>query len=416
MGLAAGVTFYYRAQLVDKTGNESGYTDWVEGSSSSDASAILAAIGADIMTTEAGQELVSQIDTNTDALVATALANHANVLQQWANYGSNRAGIISINTTIANDQQSLAEYQQDVTARFQNNESTIQTTETALADLSGDVSAQYSVKLGVTSDGHYYAAGMGIGIQNTPEGMQSEVLFLADRFAFLNETNNVISTPFAIQGGQTFINSAFIEDASITNEKIGNYIQSANYVAGSAGWYIGKDGTAEFNNVTVRGTVYATDGDFSGTVYANKIDGEIVNGFVLNTIAVDESNSDYSYTNNYIITVNQNYSYPMVASISIPITITQVSNYSGVTGTTLQFKILDTNGNTVSSLSVFADNTANVFPMYNTLTVGIPLAQGVASQSFQMQISHNLHGFIKYTIQGAVVMVMRKLGSITASW
>ncbi|WP_434223360.1 phage tail tip fiber protein [Xenorhabdus bakwenae] len=73
----------------------------------------------------------------------------------------------------------------------------------------------------------------------------------------------------------------------MTNAKIGNFIQSRNYVAGRAGWKIDKGGSAEFHNVTVRGTVHATsgtftgtingtDGNFSGTIYANKIVGDVV--------------------------------------------------------------------------------------------------------------------------------------------
>ncbi|WP_222422799.1 DUF3672 domain-containing protein, partial [Yersinia vastinensis] len=81
----------------------------------------------------------------------------------------------------------------------------------------------------------------------------------------------------------------FIQNGSITNAKIGQYIMSDNYVMGMLGWKIDKLGNAEFNNVTVRGTVYATagkfsgtiesnDGYFGGTVYANKIIGDVVQG------------------------------------------------------------------------------------------------------------------------------------------
>lgn len=59
--------------------------------------------------------------------------------------------------------------------------------------------------------------------------------------------------PFFIDGGVTYIRSAFIKDGTITNAKIGNFIASTNFVAGSAGWRIDKTGDAEFNNVIVRG-------------------------------------------------------------------------------------------------------------------------------------------------------------------
>jgi len=73
------------------------------------------------------------------------------------------------------------------------------------------------------------------------------VLFLADRFALINLINGVVSTPFAIENGQTFIRSAFIQDGTITSAKIGDFIQSNNFVAGVQGWRLSKSGTFENN-------------------------------------------------------------------------------------------------------------------------------------------------------------------------
>ncbi|MNI39314.1 hypothetical protein D3C73_934940 [compost metagenome] len=61
---------------------------------------------------------------------------------------------------------------------------------------------------------------MGIGIENTPAGMQSQVLFLADRFAVMNTANGATATPFVIQNGQVIINNALIGTAAITNAMI----------------------------------------------------------------------------------------------------------------------------------------------------------------------------------------------------
>ncbi|MGT5392810.1 phage tail tip fiber protein, partial [Escherichia coli] len=70
------------------------------------------------------------------------------------------------------------------------------------------------------------------------------------------------------QNGQAIIRDTVIGDGTISNAKIGNYIQSNNYVAGSAGWKLDKAGDAEFNNVTVRGVVYASGGRFTGEIQA----------------------------------------------------------------------------------------------------------------------------------------------------
>ncbi|HGY3719786.1 TPA: DUF1983 domain-containing protein, partial [Citrobacter gillenii] len=110
---------------------------------------------------------------------------------------------------------------------------------------------------------------------NTPSGMQSQVLFLADRFAVMSQAGAAVTLPFVIQNGQTYIDDAMIRDASISNAKIGNVIQSNNWNGSDVGWMINKAGNATFNNVTVRGTIYGNDGYFNGTVRANKIEGDV---------------------------------------------------------------------------------------------------------------------------------------------
>ncbi|MFB4409783.1 DUF1983 domain-containing protein, partial [Enterobacter hormaechei subsp. xiangfangensis] len=113
------------------------------------------------------------------------------------------------------------------------------------ADINNNLNAMYSIKVAIDSNGNQYAAGMGIGVQNTPSGMQSQVLFLADRLAVMAQAGGAVSLPFVIQNGQTFIRDTFIQDGTISNAKIGNYIQSNNYVAGSVGWKLDKSGTFE---------------------------------------------------------------------------------------------------------------------------------------------------------------------------
>ena len=127
----------------------------------------------------------------------------------------------------------------------------------------------YSIKVAVDSNGRQYATGMGIGVENTPSGMQSQVVFLADRFAVTHQAGATVTLPFVIQNGQTIVNDAVIGNGTISNAKIGNYIQSSTWDGtGNVGWHINKSGYAVFNNVTVRGTVYASSGSFSGTINA----------------------------------------------------------------------------------------------------------------------------------------------------
>ncbi|EFB4450140.1 DUF1983 domain-containing protein, partial [Escherichia coli] len=373
MGLKAGQIFWYRAQLVDRSGNESGYTEWVRGQASIDVSDITDVILEEIKDSDTFKDLIEnavdsnekiagmaddikqandelelqaqeiaknaqdigQVQTSVNELsstvgdvssslsdleqtVATAdtalgqridsisvsmdgmtggvknsaiaiiqngLAQVVSRRSQTATNAGNSASIDRVDTTIADTSQAvaralvtldaeaggnisnstdltetLADFTQasatkinTLTVKSGENSAAINVNAQAIADVNGNLSAMYNIKVGVSSNGQYYAAGMGIGVQNTPSGMQSQVIFLADRFAVTTAAGNGVALPFVIQNGQTFIRASFIQDGTIENAKIGNYIQSNNYAAGSAGWKLNKAGDAEFNNVTVRG-------------------------------------------------------------------------------------------------------------------------------------------------------------------
>ncbi|MNJ62465.1 hypothetical protein D3C77_583060 [compost metagenome] len=105
----------------------------------------------------------------------------------------------------------------------------------------------WAVKMQVNAQGQYVAASVGMGIENGPGGLQSNFLVSADTFAVVNGINGTLASPFAVTGGQVFMNSAFIMDGTITNAKIGSYISSTNYVAGQQGWILNKNGTLEIN-------------------------------------------------------------------------------------------------------------------------------------------------------------------------
>jgi predicted phage tail protein len=369
MGLKAGQIFWYRAQLVDRSGNESGYTGWVRGQASIDVSDITDVILEDIKGSETFKDLIEnavdsnekiagmaddikqandelelqaqeiaknaqdigQVQTSVNELSSTvgdvssslsdleqtvatadtalgqridsisvsmdgmtggvknsAIAIIQNGLAQVATRKSlsasvagnsaqldridevivnekeatarsllslqtdvngNKASINSLNQTFSDYQQATATQINGITATVNGHTSAITTNAQAIANVNGDLSAMYNIKVGVSSNGQYYAAGMGIGVENTPSGMQSQVIFLADRFAVTTAAGNSVALPFVIQNGQTFIRASFIQDGTIENAKIGNYIQSNNYVAGTAGWKLDKGGTFEINGV-----------------------------------------------------------------------------------------------------------------------------------------------------------------------
>lgn len=384
MGLKAGQIFWYRAQLVDRSGNESGYTEWVRGQASIDVSDItdvileeikdsdtfkdlienavdsnekIAGMANDIK--EANDELalqaqeiaknaqdIGQVQTSVNELsstvgdvssslsdleqtVATAdtalgqridsisvsmdgmtggvknsaiaiiqngMAQVTSRRSQTVTNAGNSASIDRIDTTIADTSQAvaralvtldasvggnisnstdltetLADFTQasatkinSLTVTVNGQTAAINQTAQAVADVNGNLSAMYNIKVAVDANGRQYAAGMGIGVENTPSGMQSQVLFLADRFAVMAQAGGAVTLPFVIQNGQTIIRDTVIGDGTVSNLKIGSYIQSTTWDGtGNVGWHINKSGYATFNNVTVRGSIYATNGNFS---------------------------------------------------------------------------------------------------------------------------------------------------------
>lgn len=287
LGLKAGQEFWYRAQLVDRTGNESGWTDWVRGESNANADDYLGDIADDFLTSADGDRLTGDIDTNLEAALQNALANHGTVEHQWAQYGEVRADILVVKTTIAQVDKAMAEMSTQVQAQFNDVTAALEDKLTAVVDATG-ASAIYTLKTGVRINGVMYNAGMSIAVQaEAGKPVVTRVGFNANQFVLMSGSGDTQYSPFAVVNGQVFISDAFIQDGSITNTKIGNYIRSNNYQAGLTGWNIDKTGQAEFNDVTVRGTVYATggsftgdihakDGEFSGTVSARKFVGDIV--------------------------------------------------------------------------------------------------------------------------------------------
>ncbi|HCM9267597.1 TPA: phage tail protein [Enterobacter cloacae subsp. cloacae] len=172
--------------------------------------------------------------------------------------GGNTANVTDLSKTLADFTQASATQINSLKVTVNGQSAAIVQNAQVSADINNNLNAMYSIKVAVDSNGNQYAAGMGIGVQNTPSGMQSQVLFVADRFAVMAQAGGAVSLPFVIQNGQTFIRASFIQDGTIENAKIGNYIQSNNYVAGSAGWKLDKGGSFEINGVAGGGRMLIT--------------------------------------------------------------------------------------------------------------------------------------------------------------
>ncbi|MGN7908742.1 phage tail protein [Enterobacter sp. 22503] len=225
---------------------------------------------------------IERVD-NVMADASKAVAESLRTLDSTA--GGNTANVTDLSKTLADFTQASATQINSLKVTVNGQQAAIVQNAQVSADINNNLNAMYSIKVAVDANGRQYAAGMGIGVQNTPSGMQSQVLFLADRFAVMSQAGGTVTLPFVIQNGQTIIRDTVIGDGTISNGKIGNYIQSATWDGtGNVGWHINKSGYAVFNNVTVRGAVYAQNGQFG---FTNSTGGVTINN---NGVTVNLSN------------------------------------------------------------------------------------------------------------------------------
>ncbi|MCF2801446.1 phage tail protein (plasmid) [Klebsiella pneumoniae] len=220
--------------------------------------------------------LQSQID-------AQASANIKNQTE-LNNATTSLAAIKSTQQTQATTISALSQQQTNLTAQVGGQSAELQELKKTVVE-NGNVSSTWMVKMETNSNGKKYAAGIALGIDG--KNLQSQFLVQADRFGLINTSNGNTTTPFVVENGVAYMNAAVIKDGSITNAKIGGEIRSDNFVNGSNGWRIGKDGSSQFNNVVIRGEVHANTGVLNnvtinenctvlGTVQANKIVGDVV--------------------------------------------------------------------------------------------------------------------------------------------
>ncbi|WP_303638826.1 host specificity protein J [Stenotrophomonas tuberculopleuritidis] len=178
------------------------------------------------------------------------------------------AGTMTIQTVIAEGDYAQAKRTDTVQAQVGQTQAAVEQTSLAVVDINGKISATYTLRAQVTSDGRIYGAGFGLGVEQQPDGsFQSQALFQVDRFALINIANNVTTAPFVVQGGQTFISQALIGTGWIQNAMIGDVIQSTAVGAGgNARWRLDKNGTLTMTGPNAGGG-YLTINDTTIRVY-----------------------------------------------------------------------------------------------------------------------------------------------------
>ncbi|HCT5200910.1 TPA: host specificity protein J [Enterobacter roggenkampii] len=261
-GLQADKTYY----VYVRTRNAFGVSEFVEasGQASSDIPGMIDLIDEQIRESDAFKNVQEGVDTSLEGIMSNALANHGTVEHQWAQYGEVRADILVVKTTVATAEKGLADLSTYVQAQIgPNGELTAAVNEklTAQVEDNGNAKASYTLNLGIKRNDVLYNAGFGISIEPSGSTYKSTVVFAADQFGIYSGSDpGNYQAAFFVYNGQVFISSAFIQDGAITNAKIGNFIQSNNYVAGSVGWRLDKSGTFEnYGSTTGEGAMKQTN-------------------------------------------------------------------------------------------------------------------------------------------------------------
>lgn len=138
------------------------------------------------------------------------------------------------NAAIQNEAKARSEADGSLSQQLQNTQSSLGSTNaavqqisTAQTGLNNKVNASYSVRLQVVNGNQYVAAGFGVGVENNGGVLQSTFAVMADKFAILNPSGNGFVNPFSIQGGQVFINEAFVSKLSVQNALVSADINSS---------------------------------------------------------------------------------------------------------------------------------------------------------------------------------------------
>ncbi len=246
-----GQTVVYNGKIWSWTGTEPG-NEQPPGDNWKDVGVALAEAGAVVGRIDQLDLRVDEVDGRTvaigqkvDGLVAQYSAEHTGDDDWNAGDEQSFAGTITTLTVIASGDYALSRRAENTESSIGETKSMVQEVAETVVDLDGRISAAWSVKLQIAANGQYYMAGIGVGIENQPDGsFQSQILMQADRFALINVVNGAITSPFVIQGGQTFISQALIGTGWIQNAMIGDVIQSnAVGAGGQPRWKLDKGGS-----------------------------------------------------------------------------------------------------------------------------------------------------------------------------
>jgi predicted phage tail protein len=144
------------------------------------------------------------------------------VTEVKAQVDGNLARVVRNVETLTDDVSALARDNEVLTAQVGETKALAEDTAEVVVGMDGELRATRNIKVGVDVNGRYYGAGMGVSVENTPEGMQSMVIFLADLFAVMHQPGGNPKSVFALQNGQAIINSEIVGESTIGTANIAN--------------------------------------------------------------------------------------------------------------------------------------------------------------------------------------------------
>lgn len=436
--LPAGYVNFYKARSVDRIGNVSAWTDYARGMSSTDVNAITDTILDEILDSDAMKELqvsaqdsAAKLNDYANSIIQNALANDGDVRIMRKENGKRKAeikraevlianetearvqqvnqisaefnenlnsGLTQINEALANETEARVTSEEALLARIGQNSAALDQKLDSWANVNG-VGSMYTMKLGLTYNGQEYNSGMALQLTAKGSSVVSQVLFIADRFAIIrNAASGTYTLPFVVQNDQVFMNNALIQDGSITNAKIGNVIQSNNYLTGRQGWMINKNGGSEFNNVIVRGHIEANSGTFKGTLEAQSFIGDIAVAKRYNSMTLRRNQT--VQRNGYY----QNRGYGMTVVLACTLVCETYGNGNSQLGYTVDVTFNIGGQQVVRRIYIDAGNI-----VYGTTAVELRFAADLAADN------NNVSFFIKATGRDAVTDYTVTVDNITAT-
>ncbi|WP_258122570.1 phage tail tip domain-containing protein, partial [Escherichia coli] len=250
INIRPGHNYYFYVRSVNTVG-KSAFVEAV-GQPSDDASGYLDFFKGEIGKTHLAQELWTQIDN-----------------------GQLAPDLTEIRTSITDVSNEIT---QTVNKKLEDQSAAIQQIQKVQVDTNNNLNSMWAVKLQQMQDGRLYIAGIGAGIENTPDGMQSQVLLAADRIAMINPANGNTKPMFVGQGDQIFMNEVFLK-----------YLTAPTITSGGnpPAFSLTPDGKLTAKNADISGSVNANAGTLNnvtinencqikGKLSANQIEGDIV--------------------------------------------------------------------------------------------------------------------------------------------